>query len=138
MVEKGHVWTSETAADWHLKVKDIDFDVALTNNYRITINMQKISSLYKLTLKIPGHILGSSTGTKNFTSLYVGVPMADKIGLKDGRPSVTILWTLAEPNIIPGLQPEGGKSLYCSMETSILSLRFFRTWYSISHMDKVI
>ena len=84
--------------------------------------MQKISSLYKLTLKIPGHILGSSTGTKNFTSLYVGVPMADKIGLKDGRPSVTILWTLAEPYLNQGLEREGLELLYCSMEISFLSL----------------
>ena len=61
-------------------------------------------------------VRGCSIGTKNFASLYAGVPMADKIGLKDGRPSVTILWTLAEPYIIPGLEPEGLKSLYCSME----------------------
>ena len=39
-------------------------------------------------------VRGSRIGTKNFASLYVGVPMADKIGLKDGRPSLTILWTL--------------------------------------------
>ena len=71
-------------------------------------------------------VRGSSIVTKNFASLHVGLWVIDKIGLKDGRPSVTILWTLAEPNIIPGLQPEGLKSLYCSMETSILSLRFFR------------
>ena len=69
----------------------------------------------------------SSIGAKNFASLYVGVPMADKIGLKDGRPSVTILWTLAEPYIIPGLEPEELKSFYCSMEISFLSLRFLRT-----------
>ena len=31
---------------------------------------------------------GSSIGTKNFASLYVGVLMADRIGLKAGRPSV--------------------------------------------------
>ena len=61
-------------------------------------------------------VRGSRTGTKNFASLYVGVPMTDKIGLKDGRPSLTILWTLAKPYIIPGLEPEGLKSLYCSME----------------------
>ena len=61
-------------------------------------------------------VWGSSTGTKNFASLYVGVPMIDKIGLKDERPSVTILWTLPEPYILPGLKPEGLKSLYCSME----------------------
>ena len=34
-------------------------------------------------------VSGFSIGTKNFASFYVGVPMADKIGLKDGRPSVT-------------------------------------------------
>ena len=36
-------------------------------------------------------VMGSSIGIKNFLSFYVGVPMADKIGLQDGRPSVTIL-----------------------------------------------
>ena len=61
-------------------------------------------------------VRGSSIGTNKFASLYVGVPMADKIGLKDGRPSVSILWTLAEPYIIPGLEPQGLKFLYCSME----------------------
>ena len=66
-------------------------------------------------------VRGSSIGTKNFASLYVGVPMADKIGLKDGRPSVTILRTLAKPYIIPGLEPEGLKPLYCSMEISLLT-----------------
>ena len=40
-------------------------------------------------------VRGSRIGTKNSASLYVGIPMADEIGLKDGRPSVTILWTLA-------------------------------------------
>ena len=48
----------------------------------------------------------SSIGTKNTANLYVGVPMADKIGLKDKRLSVTILWTLAEPYIIQGLEHE--------------------------------
>ena len=56
-------------------------------------------------------VTGSSIETKNFESLYVGVPMADKIGPKDGRQSVTILWTLANPCIIPDLEPEGLKSL---------------------------
>ena len=73
-------------------------------------------------------VRGSSIRTKNLASLYVGVPMTDKIGLGDGRPSVTILWTLAEPYIIiPGLEPEGFKFLYCSVEISFLSLRFLRT-----------
>ena len=77
-------------------------------------------------------VRGSSIETKNFASLYVGVPMADKIGLKDGRPSVTILWTLAEPYINQGLEREGLESLYCSMEISFLSLRFLRTSISYS------
>ena len=66
-------------------------------------------------------VSGSRIGIKNFASLYVGVPIADKTGLKDGRPSVTILWTLDKTCIIPGLnlrnsKPEGFKYLYCLME----------------------
>ena len=79
-------------------------------------------------------VRGSSIGTKNFASLYVGVPMADKISLKDGRPSVTIVWTLAKPYTIPGLEPEGLKTLYCSMEISFLSLRFLRTSVTIFYI----
>ena len=56
-------------------------------------------------------VRGSSIGTKNFASLYVSVPKADKIGLEDGRPSVPILWTFAKPYITPSLEPEGLKSL---------------------------
>ena len=63
-------------------------------------------------------VRGSTIGTNNLASLYVGVPMADKIGLQDGRPSLTILWTLAKLYIIPSLETEGLKSLYCSMEIS--------------------
>ena len=80
-------------------------------------------------------VRGSSIGTKNFASLYVGVPMANKIGLKDGRSSVTILWTLAEPNIIPGLESERLKSLCCSMEISFFSLRFLRTSFKLFYRD---
>ena len=76
-------------------------------------------------------VRGSSIETKNFASLYVGVPMADKIGQKDVRSSVTILWILAEPYIIPGLEPEGFRSLYCSMEISFLSLRFLRIFLNL-------
>ena len=67
-------------------------------------------------------VRGSNIAIKNFASLFVGVLMADKIGLKDGRPSVIILWTLAKPYIIPGLEPDEIKSLYCSMDISFLSL----------------
>ena len=50
--------TSTTAVDWHLKVKDIEYNVGPIKNYCITINMQKISSIHKLILKIQ-QILGS-------------------------------------------------------------------------------
>ena len=40
--------TSTTAVDWHLEVKDIEYDVDLTKNYCITVSMQKISSIHKL------------------------------------------------------------------------------------------
>ena len=53
--------------------------------------------------------------------------MTDKIGLKDGTPSVTILQTLAEPYIILGLELEGLKFLYSSMEVYFLTLRLLRT-----------
>ena len=49
-------------------------------------------------------VRGSSVRIKNFAILHVDVPMADKIALKDGRPSVIILWTLAKPYIIPDVK----------------------------------
>ena len=36
-------------------------------------------------------VRGSSIGTKNFASLYFGVLMADKIGLRDGRTSGSLV-----------------------------------------------
>ena len=54
--------------------------------------------------------------------MYVGVPMAGKIGPQDGKPSMML--TLAEQDIIPGLEPEELRSLCDSMEISFLSLRF--------------
>ena len=50
--------TSTTSVDWHLKVKDIEYDVCLTKNYCIAVSMQKMHSIYKLILKIQ-EILGS-------------------------------------------------------------------------------
>ena len=46
--------TSKTAVNWHLKVKDIEYNVGLTKNYCITVSMQKISSIHKLILQILG------------------------------------------------------------------------------------
>ena len=36
---------SKTAITWHLKVKNIEYNVGLTNNYCITVSMQKVSSI---------------------------------------------------------------------------------------------
>ena len=47
-----------------------------------SVNVKESLIVYSLVVR------GSSNGTKNFASLYVSVPMADKLVLKDGRPSV--------------------------------------------------
>ena len=46
--------TSKTAVNWHLKVKDIEYNVRLTKSYCITVSMQKISSIHKLVQLILG------------------------------------------------------------------------------------
>ena len=46
--------TSKTAVNWHLKVKDIEYNVGLTKNYCITVSMQKISSIHKLIQQTSG------------------------------------------------------------------------------------
>ena len=43
---------STTAVDWHLKGKKIEHDVGVTENFCITVSMQKISSTHNLILKI--------------------------------------------------------------------------------------
>ena len=52
-------------------------------------------------------VRSSSIGTKNFASLYVGVHVADKVGVKDRRPSVKSFWNLAEFKVLnlKGLNP---------------------------------
>ena len=45
---------SETAINWHLKVKNIEYNVGLPNNYCITVSMQKVSSIHKLIQEILG------------------------------------------------------------------------------------
>ena len=44
---------------------------------------------------------------KNLDSLYVGVPIAHKIGPKGETQSLTGLWTLARPCKISGLEKTG-------------------------------
>ena len=38
-----------------------------------------------------------STETRNLAIFYVGIPMAERIGRKEGQPSKTVLWTFARP-----------------------------------------
>ena len=53
---------SKTAVTWHLKVKDIEYNVGLTKSYCITVSMQKISSIHKLIQQILGfHELNDCT-----------------------------------------------------------------------------
>ena len=54
--------TSKTAVNWHLKVKDTEYNVGLTRSYCITVSMQKISSIHKLIQQILGsHELNDHT-----------------------------------------------------------------------------
>ena len=46
--------TSKSARNWHLKVKDIEYNIGLIKKYCITVSMQKISSIHKLILQILG------------------------------------------------------------------------------------
>ena len=62
--------------------------------------------------------------------MHIVAPMADNIGLKIGRPSVTILWTSAKPYIIPVFEPERVKFLCCLMKIFLLYARFLRTSYA--------
>ena len=39
--------TNKTAVNWHLKVKDIEYNVGLTKSYCITVNMQRIKLIHK-------------------------------------------------------------------------------------------
>ena len=58
--------TSKTAVNWHLKVKEIKYNVGLTNSYYITVRMQKISSIHKLIQQI----LGSQMITPNVDHIH--------------------------------------------------------------------
>ena len=44
--------TSKTAVNWHLKVKNIEYNVGLTKTFCITVSMQKISLIHKLIKQI--------------------------------------------------------------------------------------
>ena len=44
--------TSKIAVNWHLKVKDIEYNVGLTKNYCITVSTQKTSLIHTLIQQI--------------------------------------------------------------------------------------
>ena len=60
---------SKTVINWHLKVKDIEYNVGLTKNYCITVSMQKISSIHKLIQQILG-----SHELNDYTHFWPGPP----------------------------------------------------------------
>ena len=45
---------SKTAINWHLKVKNTEYNVALTNTYCITVRMKKISVIHELIQEVLG------------------------------------------------------------------------------------
>ena len=45
-------FTGKNAVNWHLKVKDIEYNVDLTKSYCITVRMQKISFIHNLIQQI--------------------------------------------------------------------------------------
>ena len=50
------------ATNWYLKVKNIVYNVGLTNNYCITVSMKKVSSIHKFIQEILGsHELNDCT-----------------------------------------------------------------------------
>ena len=52
---------SKTAINWHLKVKNVEYNVGLTNNYCITVSMKKDSSIHKFIQILGSHELNDYT-----------------------------------------------------------------------------
>ena len=65
--------TRKTAVNWHLKVKNIEYNVGLAKGYRITVSMQKISSIHKLIQQILGshELNGHTTSTQKSLKLIL-------------------------------------------------------------------
>ena len=65
--------TSKTAVNWHLKVKDIEYNVGLTKSYSIRFSTQKISSIHKLIQQILGshELNGHTTSTQKSLKLIL-------------------------------------------------------------------
>ena len=64
--------------------------------------------------------------TRNFTNLYVGVLIADKIDQKCGKLSMISLWTLQNPHITPGLVRTGLRDLLFSSDILLNATSFLK------------
>ena len=64
--------TNKTAVNWHLKVKDTEYNVGLTKNYCITVSMEKSSSIHKLIWQVLGsHELNGNAQTQKSLKLLL-------------------------------------------------------------------
>ena len=64
--------TNKTAVNWHLKVKDTEYNVGLTKNYCITVSMEKSSSTHKLIWQVLGsHELNGNAETQKSLKLLL-------------------------------------------------------------------
>ena len=64
--------TSKTAVNWHLKVKDTEYNVGLTKNYCITVSMEKSSSIHKLIWQVlESHELNGNAQTQKSLKLLL-------------------------------------------------------------------
>ena len=64
--------TNKTALNWHLKVKDTEYNVGLTKNYCITVSMEKSSSIQKLIWQVLGsHELNDNAQTQKSLKLLL-------------------------------------------------------------------
>ena len=68
------------------------------------------------------------TGTKNFTILYVDVPLAENICLKFGQTSTSVLWILHRPYKMLGLGRTALIFFYWSALRIPEDFKLFKYW----------
>ena len=71
--------------------------------------------------------------TKNFGTLYDGVPIAERMGLKGGHLSTMFSCTLQKPYKTPGLDPTASIFLCCSTLRAPDDFKDFK--YSLIHFS---
>ena len=77
------------------------------SNYKTSLANEKESFIVYLLF-----VSGLSNWSQNLASLYVGVPIADKIWRNDGSPSSNALWVVASSYKTPGLKRDEYKSFF--------------------------